>query len=242
MIDKYLNKITCGDCYELIKELPDKCVDCIYTDPPYEFHSGVGKSGMFRERVLIPHNNIQGTVLTEGINQDILREFVRVMKHINIFIWCNKTQILEYLQFFQNENTNFEILTWHKTNPLPLTSNTWLPDTEYCLVFREKGLSLNDGYDLKRKYYISSANKEDKDNFEHPTIKPSNLVKKHLLHTTQEGDVVLDCFMGSGTTAIACKEIGRQFIGFEISEKWCKIANDRLENIDANGQMSFFAR
>ena len=120
---------------------------------------------MFRERDLIPHNNIQGTVLTEGINQDILREFVRVMKHINIFIWCNKTQILEYLQFFQNENTNFEILTWHKTNPLPLTSNTWLPDTEYCLVFREKGLSLNDGYDLKRKYYISSANKEDKDNY-----------------------------------------------------------------------------
>jgi DNA modification methylase len=48
--------------------------------------------------------------------------------------------------------------------------------------------------------------------------------------------------MGSGTTAIACKEIGRQFIGFEISEKWCKVANDRLDNIDANGQMSFFSR
>ena len=103
-------------------------------------------------------------------------------------------------------------------------------------------MPLNDGYENKSKWYTSAINKRDKDTFEHPTIKPLPLVKRHLLHATQPNDIVLDCFMGSGTTAIACKEIDRQFIGFEISEKWCKVANDRLNNIDANGQISLFAR
>lgn len=86
------------------------------------------------------------------------------------------------------------------------------------------------------------STKKDKDLFEHATIKPLPLVTRHLLHTTQPNDIVLDCFIGSGTTAIACKEIGRQFIGFEISEKWCEIAKDRLNNIDANGQISLLSR
>lgn len=136
----------------------------------------------------------------------------------------------------------FEILTWNKTNPTPATNGIWLPDIEYCLWFKESGVVLNDGYEHKSKWYISPINKRDKDTFEHPTIKPLQLVKRHLSHATQPNDIVLDCFMGSGTTAIACKEIGRQFIGFEISEKWCKVANDRLNNIDANGQISLFAR
>ena len=101
---------------------------------------------------------------------------------------------------------------------------------------------LNDGYELKSKYYVSSLNQKDKDLFNHPTIKPLELVKRHLLHTTQPNDIVLDCFMGSGTTAVACQETNRQFIGFEISEKWCKVANDRLNKVDANGQTCMFLR
>lgn len=115
-----------------------------------------------------------------------------------------------------------------------------MPDVEYCLYFREKGIKYNSGYELKSKFYYSSANVKDKDKFMHPTIKPLPLVERHLLHTTQPNDIVLDTFMRSGTTAVACKNIGRNFIGFELSEKWHKIACDRLNNIDANGQMSLF--
>lgn len=140
----------------------------------------------------------------------------------------------------QGREIYFEILTWNKTNPTPTTNNSWLPDIEYCLYFREKGIIYNDGYELKSKWYESPANKKDKDKFNHPTIKPVELVKRHLLHTTQPGDVVLDCFMGSGTTCVACKDIGRKYIGFEISEKWFKIAQDRLNNVDATGQFSMF--
>lgn len=149
-------------------------------------------------------------------------------------------QLLDILNWGGEYNT--EILVWCKTNPQPSTNNVWLPDLEYCIYFREKGVPLNDGYEYKSKWYTSPINKRDKETFEHPTIKPLPLVKRHLLHATQPNDIVLDCFVGSGTTCIAAKDIGRQFIGFEIDEKWAKIANDRLENIDANGQMSLFAR
>lgn len=137
---------------------------------------------------------------------------------------------------------NTDLLVWCKTNPTPQTNNIWLPDLEYCVYMREYGVKLNDGYDLKSKFYVSGANKSDKDLFNHPTIKPLELAKKHLLHTTQPNDIVLDCFMGSGTTAVACQETNRQYIGFEISEKWCKVANDRLNKVDAGGQTCMFLR
>lgn len=90
-------------------------------------------------------------------------------------------------------------------------------------------------------------NIKDKDNFEHPTIKPLDEVKKRILNSTKEGDIVLDCFMGSGTTAVACKELGRHYIGFEMNPKYYQIALDRLNGLTKedrekreSGQMSLF--
>lgn len=124
------------------------------------------------------------------------------------------------------------ILCWCKTNPIPSTNNVWLPDVEYCLVFKEKGASrYNDGYELKSKWYVSGINQKDKKDYEHPTIKPLELVKRHILHSTQENDIVLDCFLGSGTTAVACKELNRQYLGFEINKEYYDIACDRLKGI-----------
>ena len=157
--------------------------------------------------------------IEDGIDFSILNEFVRIMKKINIFIWCSKLQILDIMNFFQKFDCNYELIVWHKTNPTPQTNNSWLSDLEYCLYFREKGVILNNGYELKYKWYSSSANKSDKDLFNHPTIKPLELVKRHLLHTTQSNDIIADFFLGSGTTAVACKELGRQYIGFEINKK-----------------------
>jgi DNA modification methylase len=161
------------------------------------------------------------------------------MKKVNIFIWCSKHQILYLLNYFKNIDCGFEILIWCKTNPSPTTNNIWLPDIEYCLYFREKGVPLNDGYELKSKWYQSPINKNDKDKYNHPTIKPIELVKRHLLHTTQTNDIVLDCFSGSGTTCVAAKELGRQFIGIEIDPEYHKISLDRINGILANGQISF---
>lgn len=143
--------------------------------------------------------------------------------------------------FVEEKKCNFEILTWCKTNPIPTANGTYLSDIEYCLFFKEKGTpKLNDGYELKSKWYVSAINQSDKKLFKHPTIKPLELVKRHILHSTQPNDIVLDCFCGSGTTCLAAKETGRRYIGMEIDPEYHKISVNRLNGITANGQTSIF--
>ena len=242
-MEKYLNKITCGDSYKLIKELPDKSVDCIYTDIPYLYAQGgcIGSEIALRMRK-VHIDGIEKQGLSNGIDYSIFNDFIRVMKNINCFIWCSKDQIYPILDWFaKNTHSTYNILTWNKTDPSPMCNGNWLPDIEYCLYFNRKS-KLNDGYELKSKFFVSKKTRNEKEEFHHLTIKPLSLVKRHLLHTTQPNDIVLDCFMGSGTTAVACQEIGRQYIGFEIEPKWCKVANDRLNKTDANGQISLFLK
>lgn len=240
-LEENMNSIVLGDSYELIKKIPDNSIDCIYTDIPYFYvQGGVGNSElgkrMEKKKLELKKHNLE-----DGIDYKILNEFVRIMKYINCFIWCSRLQIIDILNFFEKYDCTYDILVWCKTNPSPSTNNTWLSDIEYCLYFREKGkVKLNNGYELKSKYHISPTNKSDKDLYKHPTIKPIELVKRHLLHTTQENDTVLDCFSGSGTTAVACKEINRRFIGIEIDKEFHKISVDRINGITANGQTSIF--
>lgn len=179
------NNVYLGDCYELIKEIPDNSIDLIYTDIPYLIESGGGGKSELSKRI-IKENYCDLKDIRSGIDYKILKDFIRVCRKVNIFIWCSKLQIIDILNYF-SQYANYEILVWCKSNPTPATNNVWLPDIEYCLYFREKGVKLNDGYQLKSKYYVSPINKYDKDKYLHPTIKPLELVKRHILHTTQTG-------------------------------------------------------
>ncbi len=235
------NKIYNEDCYNAIKELPDKCIDLVYIDIPYLIESGGGGTSEVAKRIQKLNYETLANI-RDGIDYSIFDELCRVMKNIYIYIWCSKEQILDIMNYFIKEkNCRFNLLVWCKSNPIPSTNNTHLPDLEYCLLFKEEGTPrYNDGYELKSKWYVSPINKGDKDLYEHPTIKPLDLVERHILHSTQPNDIVLDCFLGSGTTAVACKETGRQYIGFEINEKYFKIAQDRLNGITKDGQTTIF--
>ncbi len=256
------NNIYCADCYEAIKQMPDKSVDLIYTDIPYDFEAN-GGGGCFGEKKRDYHSDYEAVAqntqksrvgrqayksysdnadIAFGIDYAILDEFCRVLKAIYVYIWCSKKQVLPLMNYFVGEkDCRFEILTWHKTNPIPTCNGKYLSDTEYCLLFREEGKTkIGGAMSTKSKYYISPCNKSDKDKFEHSTIKPLPFVQNHILNSTNANDIVFDPFMGSGTTAVACKNLGRQYIGFEINPKWHRIACDRLNNIQANGQLTFF--
>lgn len=234
-----INTIQLGDCYELIKEIPDKSIDLVYIDIPYLIEDGGCSSSSLSQRMKkIQHYELEN--IRHGIDYSILDELCRVMKNIYIYIWCSKEQILDLLEYFKDK-ARFNILVWCKTNPSPMTNNVWLPDVEYCLCFKEsKAPRYNDGYELKSKWYVSEKNKKDKDKYNHPTIKPLELVKRHILHSTQPNDIVLDCFCESGTTCVAAKETGRRYIGMEIDKEYHKIAVNRLNGILANGQQSLF--
>lgn len=231
------------DCYRAMKDIPDKSVDLIVTDPPYEWQRGGEMTGLFRKGVSSRKfmYQIENSKIDKGIDWNILDEFVRVLKKINIYIWCNKDQLYKYMEYFVGKKQcYFEIIIWNKTNITPLCGNKYLTDKEYCLFFREKGVPILGSYDTKKTVYISSANRDDKDKFEHPTIKPMQIIKNLIINSSNENDIVLDCFAGSGTTLVAAKDLGRHYIGFEIDKKWYDIAKNRLNKVDANGQMNMF--
>lgn len=95
------NNIYCGDSYELIKSIPDKSVDLIVTDPPYLIeNTKAGGHSKLAVSIQNMNNELEDYNITDSINEDILEEFVRVMKNINIYIWCNHKQIPMYLDFF----------------------------------------------------------------------------------------------------------------------------------------------
>ena len=183
-------------------------------------------------------DNIQGK-FDRGINEEILDEFCRVMKRINIYIWCSKAQIKKYLDYFLAKTNLYEILIWHKTNPVPTINGTYLCDKEYCLFFRDKGVELKGTVENKRTVWTTKCNVEDKKKYKHPTIKPLSIIKTLIENSSNKGDIVLDCFSGSGTTCVAAKELERQFLGIEIDPEYHKISLDRLHGILADGQISF---
>lgn len=263
--NELLNTITLGDSYKIIKEIPDNSVDLIIIDPPYEYTTG-GGAGCFGSNKRKYHkeygdiafnknykNDGQRRVwedkrksreeiahISSGFDLSLLEELERIMKKTNIYIWCSKAQVSKLLNFYESRERNIDILTWHKTNPLPTMNNTYANDTEYCIFAREKNVELKGKYETKRKYYVSAINMNDKKKFKHPTIKPLLIIKNLIVNSSNEGDIILDCFSGSGTTCVAAKELNRQFIGIEIDPEYHKISVDRLNGILANGQTSMF--
>ena len=236
-----INKIYNGDAYELIKQVADKSVDLIITDPPYEIE-GIHASGIIKDRyVKSSYNEIKANDLDKNIDLKILDDFVRVMKKINIYIWCNKEQIYDYLTYFvKNKNCNFEFLIWAKSDPNAFCGTHYVKDKEYCLYFWEAGADVHIPFKRGKTVFFSQKNLADKKDFGHPTIKPLEIIKTFIQNSSSQGGVILDTFVGSGTTCVAAKELDRQYIGFELNEKYYKIAVDRLKGINKNGQMDLF--
>lgn len=229
-----LNKIHLGDSYELIKQIPDKSIDLVLIDPPYL----MDKRGTAFHKKEDYIDEIQNNDLNDDFDYSILDEIRKKMKLLNLYVFCSKNQLSKLFCYFINDN--IDLLVWFKHNPIPTVNNKYLSDLEYIIFIREKGVQLNGDYSTLSKMYQSNVNKDDKDHFEHPTIKPLSLIKNFIINSSNENDIVLDCFSGSGTTCVAAKELNRRFIGIEIDPHYHKISVDRLNGISANGQTSIF--
>lgn len=206
-----LNKIYNMDCIEGMKQLPDESVDLVVADPPYgiNYFSGRYKNGN-------PHLPI--------VNDDVLfipvDELWRVLKPTGcmfIFYSQKKPLIDERVK---------NVIVWVKNN---WTAGDLYADfgNQYELI----AYMPKDGFKLHSKRYsnVWGFNRISADNLLHPTQKPEAIVRRLIETATKEGDLVLDPFVGSGTTAVACKQLNRRFIGFEISKEYCDVAEKRLE-------------
>lgn len=226
-----LDKIVCGDSYELIKTLPDKSVDLVVTDPPYMIPHTTGGGMLIEKGIRGMFDDLESGTLTEGLREDMLDELMRVMKKVNIYFWCNKLMIPQLIDYFVlKRGYKFDIIVWQKSNAMPLCGSKYLTDCEYCLYFHDT-MTLNTTYDTAKTVYVQPINIKDKTDYSHPTIKPENIITNLIINSSNEGDVVLDPFMGSGTTAVCAKQLNRHFVGFELEKKWVNVANDRLNGI-----------
>lgn len=169
-------------------------------------------------------------IISDGISNEILEELCRVIKKINIYIFCSKNQFIQMLDFFVTKrNCNWQLITWHKTNPIPSCGNSYMPDTEYCLFFREKGVFVGGTPETKNTYYITQTNKEDKKKYNHPTVKPEHIIKNFIINSSNENDLILDPYCGSGTVPVVSTKLNRKYIGIDINKKHCETTEQRLK-------------
>lgn len=218
-----INEVYNMDCMEAIKLLDDNSIDLVVMDPPYLLNLNKIKNTS-------SINNYANELmrLKDGFDLKVLDMLIPKMKKINMYIYCSKRQVKDLIEYFINKDCNYEILTWHKQNPSPLINNNYLPDTEYVIFAREKGVKLYGNYHTKRKYYISGVNQIDKKKYKHPTIKPLPFIENHIINSSKEGDLILDCYCGSGTTLVGAIKTNRNFMGFEIDKNYYEIAKQRV--------------
>jgi len=111
-----------------------------------------------------------------------------------------------------------------------------MSDLEFIIFIRKSGAYFNssNGYDNYRKAYITTVAKNE---YGHPTQKELNHIIIFLKNSSKENDIILDPFLGSGTTAIACEKMSRKWIGIELSEEYCEIAKNRIDNENRQGKL-----
>ena len=208
-----------GDNRDILPML-DK-VDLVLTDPPYDISgSPPGKShyGMSLRKF----ESDSFVDLTNGFNVEILSDVK--MELFNCFCFCSNKQISGLMQYGENNKYITTLLVWHKNNAAPFANGVWRNDIEYCVHMRAKGSTFQGDAIQKQKVFTHPivVNKS------HPTVKPIKLINKYLLIGSNIGETILDPFMGSGTTLVAAKNLGRKAIGIEMEEKYCEIAVNRL--------------
>lgn len=207
----------CGDCKDVLPTLEG--VNVIVTDPPYLMD--VGSGTQFAKR----------KYLTEVLESDLNNGFdISVLDSAPEWLcFCAKSQLTILIEYAEGRDLRWMVRTWCKTNPTPLVNNTYKPDTEY-MVHGFRGHN----YEGKNRFVLGPI---VKNSYDHPTVKPLYVMVDALRCSTHNGDVVLDPFMGTGTTGVACLELGRKFIGIEKDPKHFKIACERIENTHSQGML-----
>ena len=202
-----------GDCLEIMPHLEP--VDLVLTDPPYDIHAGYG-GGCFGKR---NHLVKTGGFTDGGCDYGFLNG------NKNWFCFCSLKQLDELLLVAAKCDRR-NLITWCKPNPVPTCNNKYLPDVEYVVHGFSSG-RLFGNYKDKSSFSIENCGNKTTD---HPNEKPIGLIQRLLVCGSEAESLILDPFLGSGTTAVACERLNRRWIGIEISSKYCAIAKQRIEN------------
>jgi len=252
-MDKYLNKIIKGDCIEVLREMPENSVDLIFADPPYNLQL---QNDLYRpnqtkvDGVDDKWDQFSSFEEYDKFTQDWLKGCKRVLKKDGT-IWV----IGSYHNIFRvgkiMQDLGFWILNdviWIKTNPMPNFRGTRFNNAQETLIWATKSQkskytfhyksmkASSDDKQMRSDWYIPICNGKERIKLNgekaHSTQKPEALLYRIIVATSNPGDIVLDPFMGSGTTGAVAKKLGRNFIGIEKEDIYIKIANERIKKAE----------
>ena len=228
--------LTNQSCFDFLKTTPDKSIDLVLIDPPYEvsrdtnFQSGEPK-GDNTDRFRVSMDFGEWDSNFTGLDL-VIKECYRILKDggtlICFYDLWKLTALKDYFELANFKQLRF--IEWVKTNPVPLNSKTnYLTNSrEIAVVGVKKGKpTFNSEYDNGIYNYPIC---HDKGRF-HPTQKPVALLEDLILKHSHKNDTVLDCFAGSGSTAVAAYNTGRNFIGCEVSKEYFDKTLERFRNL-----------
>ena len=245
------NKIVLGDSLKIMKTIPSKSVDLIFADPPYNLQL---KDTLYRpdqtavEAVTQDWDKFNTYKEYDNFTEQWLKESKRILKKGGaLWVIGSYHNILRVGTSIQNHG--FWILNdiiWHKTNPMPNFRGTRFTNAHetllWCTTSREAKYTfnyqnlkeLNDGKQMRSDWYIPICSgkerlRENNNQRSHPTQKPEALMYRIILSSTNKGDIILDPFLGSGTTAVVSKKLQRNFIGIEQDKEYISLAKKRLK-------------
>ncbi len=236
-----LNTIACMDCLEYLKELPDNSVDLVVTDPPYNISR--------KQNLVYDGRHIRKDFGDWDYGFDpvpVMKELKRVLKPTGqIYVFCSTEQIPIYMRIFQEAWFFRNLLVWSKTNPPPRLSKTnWVFANEYIVYAVNEKVKLNKitfnfpSQGAMKNLFITpiltgaERLRSPEGGSVHPTQKPLAVLKRLIEASSKPGDVVLDPFMGVGSTAVAARQTGRQFLGCELDAKYAHFAVERVRKLE----------
>ena len=205
-----------GDCVEYMKTMDKKSIDLLLTDIPYN-------------EVNRKDNGLRS--LDKGVADsaefdldETLKQFMRVTKG-SIYVFCGIEQVSHIKKTFRENGLSTRLVVWNKTNPSPMNGDKiWLSSVECCVYGKFPKATFNEHCKGSVLNFPSGRSKI------HPTQKPLKLFEKIVEVSSNEGDVVFDPFMGSGTSGVAAKNLNRKFVGCEANDEYFNLAEDRIMN------------
>ncbi len=200
--NKMINQVIQGDCLEIMKDIPDNSIDLVVTDPPYGIDL---KYDVYED--------------TDENWDKMFLNLIPELKRISKMVIMPCCQIKKLPMIYKHYPPDW-LICWYKGSPghrAYIGFNDWEPHLVYG---KNDGVQMHD--------YFRTPITEKKGNYEHPCPKPIEWAKWLISRASKENDLILDPFLGSGTTAVACQNLKRRFIGIEISKEYCEIAKQRL--------------
>lgn len=222
-----LNKIYQADCLEFMKTLPDSCVDLVVTDPPYNDLTMFGSSKTGKGKHLGGH----GWFANDQVPEDefnlfflsVLQELQRILKpNKHIYIFCNHKVVDRFKPMFMRYFHYVNLLVWDKM----IMGLGWSYRNQHELILL--GSKGNNKIRVMSKSNILRFKRFVNNKGRHPTQKPESIISELISNSSQEGELVFDPFIGSGTTAVAALKLSRNFLGCELESKYIQMANYRL--------------